>query len=185
MRYITLKDKGTEDGALCSLACLALKNLLQLPEARAAYLDLEKNKTGVRNTSVLRYSCVGLTSIVSSQFLPGTNVKALIDRLNAHVEIFEVQKHGVDIILVLVEGSSAETRTDELATLRGSGAHDLLTAVAAAHPNASELVAQCERGLAALSDGMVGYVYHSLIASVSSLRLWGGDTEEQVPDAKA
>lgn len=47
MKYISLKSKVTEDGGLCSLGCLALKKMLQLPKARATFFDLEKNKTGV------------------------------------------------------------------------------------------------------------------------------------------
>lgn len=93
------------------------------------------------------------------------------------MEVMEVQEHGVGIILALLEGSDPETRPDELASLRGSGANAVLLAIAQAHPTATELVASTERGMAQLSDGMMGYVYHSLVANMSSWRLWGGNAE--------
>mmetsp|Transcript_9498 Transcript_9498/g.28742 ORF Transcript_9498/g.28742 Transcript_9498/m.28742 type:complete len:85 (+) Transcript_9498:1320-1574(+) len=84
-----------------------------------------------------------------------------------------------------MEGSDPTVRSEELEILKASGAFDALAAAAQGHQGAPKLVAEAEWGMANMSEGVVGYMYHSLVASMSSWSIWGSSESAAATTAKA
>eukprot|EP00038_Savillea_parva_P027023 m.57223 g.57223 ORF g.57223 m.57223 type:complete len:439 (+) comp7740_c0_seq1:2439-3755(+) len=135
-------ERDTIDSVRCSVALLALRHVLQLPPARASFITEDG---------------------------PDVSIRVVVDALATHRDNAEVHEHGVVVLLTLVAGSSDTARLGELACLRRAGVTEALEVTATNPPHhAGHLASQARDGLAQLSEGVLGYAYHSLLSRVSA-----------------